>query len=113
MAVVSAAVGPIVAAAAIFDDAVCARAGFGRRARAQHFFPRLGQGCAVCHGTCLLFILPADLWGAFAMTVPAIFLLLRWAAMRRLGGFTGDVAGAQVELVEVALLLVLASRSVA
>jgi cobalamin synthase len=32
--------------------------------------------------------------------------------MRRLGGFTGDVAGAQVELVEVGLLLVLASRSV-
>lgn len=56
--------------------------------------------------------LPLDLWVAFLLATLAIFLLVRAAAMRRLGGFTGDVAGAQVELVEVGLLLVLACRSV-
>jgi adenosylcobinamide-GDP ribazoletransferase len=60
----------------------------------------------------LLFSFPLDLWLAFAMTSLSIFLLLRWATMSRLGGFTGDVAGAQVELVEAGLLLVLACRSV-
>ena len=38
----------------------------------------------------------------------AIVLWVRAATKRRLGGFTGDVAGALVELVEVGLLLVLA-----
>ncbi len=80
---------------------------------AQYF----SRSWAVCvllgSGVALLFILPLDLWCAFMMTPLAIFLLFRWAAMRRLGGFTGDVAGAQVELVEVGLLLVLACRSVA
>lgn len=80
---------------------------------AQHFSRTWARRVLFVTALSLLFILPADLWGAFAMTVLAIFLLLRWAAMSRLGGFTGDVAGAQVELVEVALLLVLASRSVA
>ena len=58
-------------------------------------------------------VFPLDLWSGFFMALLAIFLLVRWAAMRRLGGFTGDVAGAQVELIEVGLLLVLASRTVA
>lgn len=79
---------------------------------AQHF-PRnramlLLPGAAVL----LLFIVPFDLWCAFTLTTLAVFLLLRAAAMRRLGGFTGDIAGAQVELVEVGLLLVLACRTV-
>lgn len=41
-------------------------------------------------------------------TAMCVGWLIRRTAMRRLGGFTGDVAGAQVELLEVALLLVLA-----
>jgi adenosylcobinamide-GDP ribazoletransferase len=61
----------------------------------------------------MLVILPLDVWCAFAMLLAAICLMVRWAAMSRLGGFTGDVAGAQVELVEVGLLLALACRSVA
>jgi len=60
--------------------------------------------------TCLL--LPFDLWAASVMASLAIYLLVRVAAVRRHGGFTGDVAGAQVELVEVGLLLVLACRGV-
>jgi adenosylcobinamide-GDP ribazoletransferase len=79
---------------------------------AQHFSRTWARRVLFVSLLALVFILPLDLWGAFLMTVLAIFLLLRWAAMRRLGGFTGDVAGAQVELVEVGLLLVLASRSV-
>lgn len=80
---------------------------------AQHFSRAWARRVLFIMALALLCILPLDLWGASLMTALAIFLLLRWAAMRRLGGFTGDVAGAQVELVEVALLLVLASRSVA
>jgi adenosylcobinamide-GDP ribazoletransferase len=80
---------------------------------AQHFSRIWARRVLFVTALVLLFILPLDVWAAFLMTVLAIFLLLRWAAMRRLGGFTGDVAGAQLELVEVGLLLVLASRSVA
>jgi adenosylcobinamide-GDP ribazoletransferase len=80
---------------------------------AQHF--PVGAAKAVLVGiaiaTCLL--LPLDLWAASLMALLAIHLLVRVAAVRRLGGFTGDVAGAQVELVEVGLLLVLACRTVA
>lgn len=65
---------------------------------------------AIAVATCLL--LPLDLWAASLMVTLAIYLLVRVAAVRRLGGFTGDVAGAQVELVEVGLLLVLACRAV-
>lgn len=79
---------------------------------ARHFSRTWARRVLFITALALLFILPPDVWGGFLMTVLAIFLLLRWAAMRRLGGFTGDVAGAQVEWVEVGLLLVLASRSV-
>ena len=79
---------------------------------AQQFSPVLAW--RVLAGTALvtLFFLPLDLWAAFWMVLLALFLMVRWAAMSRLGGFTGDVAGAQVELVEVGLLLALASRGV-
>ena len=82
-------------------------------ALAQHFSRagalRVLAGLAVL----LLLVLPLDVWCAFAMLAVAICLAIRAAAMRRLGGFTGDVAGAQVELVELGLLLALASRGVA
>ena len=60
----------------------------------------------------LVLILPLAIWITVWITLLTIFLIIRWAAMNRLGGFTGDVAGAQVELVEVGLLVVLAYRSV-
>ncbi len=47
--------------------------------------------------------------GLFAIVVTALVLAaVRGAAMRRLDGFTGDVAGATIELVEVAALVALA-----
>ena len=80
---------------------------------AQHFSRKWAVSMLLGATTVCLFIFPLDLWLAFIMTPLAIFLLLRAATVRRIGGFTGDVAGAQVELVEVGLLLVLACRSVA
>jgi len=49
------------------------------------------------------------LWVAIAVLVGAaiVFVVLRQLALRRLGGFTGDVAGAQVELLELAVLFAL------
>tara|TARA_R110002049_G_scaffold21045_3_gene77363 strand:- start:517 stop:1287 length:771 start_codon:yes stop_codon:yes gene_type:complete len=79
---------------------------------AQHF-SRFWAKCLLAGVAALLLLLsPLDLWCAFVMTTVAVFLMIRAAAVRRLGGFTGDVAGAQIEWVEVGLLLVLASRSV-
>jgi adenosylcobinamide-GDP ribazoletransferase len=80
---------------------------------AQHFSRAWALRVLVSIAIVMLVILPLDVWCAFAMLLAAIFLMVRWAAMSRLGGFTGDVAGAQVELVEVGLLLALACRSVA
>lgn len=90
-----------------------------RYVRAQGLGETLAQQFSRGWARCMLisavivfmFVFPLDLWFAFIMTLLAIFLLLRWVAIRRLGGFTGDIAGAQVELVEVGLLLVLACRS--
>jgi len=52
-------------------------------------------------------LLPLSIWTVLMATTAAVFLLVRRAALQRLGGFTGDVAGALVELVELCLLLVL------
>ncbi len=79
---------------------------------AQHFSRTGAQRVLAGVAVLMLFILPLDVWCAFSMLLVAICLTVRWAAMRRLGGFTGDVAGAQVELVEVGLLLALACRGV-
>lgn len=79
---------------------------------AQHFPRAWAPRILVSVAVLLLFVLPLDVWCAFAMLTVAICLTIRWAAVRRLGGFTGDIAGAQIELVEVGLLLALASRTV-
>ncbi len=41
----------------------------------------------------------------------SVFMLLRWAVVARLGGITGDIAGAMVEKMEVVLLLLLVLMS--
>ena len=79
---------------------------------AQHFSRKWAVSLLFGAATVCFFIFPFDLWFAFIMALLAVFLVARAAAMRRLGGFTGDVAGAQVELVEVGLLVVLACRGV-
>jgi adenosylcobinamide-GDP ribazoletransferase len=80
---------------------------------AQHFSRAWAKRLLVAVTAVLLLLSPLDIWSAFVMITAAIFFMIRAAAVRRLGGFTGDVAGAQIEWVEVGLLLVLASRSVA
>ncbi|MCP4210284.1 MAG: adenosylcobinamide-GDP ribazoletransferase, partial [Halieaceae bacterium] len=52
-------------------------------------------------------LLPLSIWSILTATTVAVFMLVRRAALQRLGGFTGDVAGALVELVELSLLLAL------
>ena len=79
---------------------------------AQHFSRVWARRILIGVAVALFFFLPLDLWCAFFMALLTIFLLVRWATILRLGGFTGDVAGTQVELVEVGLLLVLACRNV-
>jgi adenosylcobinamide-GDP ribazoletransferase len=79
---------------------------------AQHFSAGAAKAVLAVIVVAACMLLPLDLSVALLLATLAIFLLVRAAAMRRLGGFTGDVAGAQVELVEVGLLLVLACRSV-
>ena len=52
-------------------------------------------------------LLPAVLWSYLLLLSLLLFVPVRRAAMARLGGFTGDVAGAQVELIELVLMLAL------
>jgi adenosylcobinamide-GDP ribazoletransferase len=69
--------------------------------------PRIACALALAAGVtaCVCSGMPGAL--AFVAAV-AVFALWRRACMRRLGGMTGDTAGALVELVEVAVLLCVA-----
>ena len=80
---------------------------------AEQFSPRWGRRVVVGMAIATFFFLPLDLWSGFWLTLTGIFLFIRWMSMSRLGGFTGDVAGAQVECVELGLLLLLVSRGMA
>jgi len=53
-----------------------------------------------------VWFLLAGLGFALVVTAIAVTLLLRWLMLQRIGGLTGDMAGANVELVEVVLLVV-------
>jgi adenosylcobinamide-GDP ribazoletransferase len=46
-----------------------------------------------------------------ALAAASIFLIMRTALMRALGGTTGDTAGAMVELIETAVLVAIAAQS--
>lgn len=71
-------------------------------------FSHLWGWCVLAGGAvATLFFLPLGLWATLWLTMALVFALIRCAANRRLGGFTGDVAGSQVEFVELGLLLVL------
>ena len=48
-----------------------------------------------------------------AAAAGVVYLLMRWAFIRRLGGMTGDCAGAMIELIELLSLVVLALQSTA
>lgn len=79
---------------------------------AQHFSTGAAKAVLAAIAAATLLALPLGLWLVCMMATAAILLFVRRTAVRRLGGFTGDVAGSQVELVEVGLLLVLACRTV-
>ena len=79
---------------------------------AEQFSPVAARRLLALVAIVTLFFLPLDIWGGLWLGLVIVFVLVRRAALQRLGGFTGDVAGALVELVECALLLVLASRVV-
>jgi adenosylcobinamide-GDP ribazoletransferase len=69
------------------------------------------QACMLALLLTLVFGLACGGRGAVAMVVAvAVFATWRAACLRRLGGFTGDTAGAMAELVEMAVLVALALR---
>jgi len=95
------------AVALLFVTTPYVRAGGLGEALANH----APQG-AVLFGA--LALLPLLFWGVGGVAVPVLAaalllsLWLRRRVMRRLGGFTGDIAGALLELLECAALLVIA-----
>jgi adenosylcobinamide-GDP ribazoletransferase len=80
---------------------------------AQHFSRQWAGRVVAIIAIALFLLLPFGRWFVLSLVLLAVFGFVRWLALNRLGGFTGDVAGAQVELTEVALLLALASGSMA
>lgn len=60
-------------------------------------------------GGCALFALVVVGWGAFAVLLVGalLFYWLRSLMVQRLGGTTGDTAGAMIEIIEVGVLVVL------
>lgn len=86
--------------------ALCASRGLGQ-ALADHLPRRAGrQVLAVVALGCVLL---AGYLGVFTLLLSAVvFFWLRQLMLRRLGGTTGDTAGALLELLEVAVLVGLA-----
>jgi adenosylcobinamide-GDP ribazoletransferase len=83
------------------------RAGGLGQALADHL-PR-SAGKQVLGASALACVLIAGLSGVFAVALAALlFVWLRQVMLRRLGGTTGDTAGALLELLEVAVLVGLA-----
>jgi adenosylcobinamide-GDP ribazoletransferase len=83
------------------------RAGGLGQALADHL-PRLA-GKQVLAVSAVVCVLIAGLGGVFAVVIAALgFVWLRQVMLRRLGGTTGDTAGALLELLEMAVLVGLA-----
>jgi adenosylcobinamide-GDP ribazoletransferase len=83
----------------------------GMGAAMQRHLPRRAAW-AVLMLTWALVLLPLSAlsWAAVvALSVPAVLVFLRWrrSLRQRLGGYTGDGAGALVELTETGMLLAL------
>lgn len=60
----------------------------------------------------LLLIVPAGLWLTWMILSGTLLLLWRLLMLKRLGGFTGDCAGALIEVTEMFLLLAVAMQAV-
>lgn len=72
---------------------------------ARHFPRSWGLGLTLAAMLLFLVLLPWALWLTLGLILFAVTAAVRGAAAARLGGFTGDIAGAQVEIAETALLL--------
>ena len=79
-------------------------AGIGTGLGAHAWRPGIALATALVVATCAL-ALPAPLLGLWLLVAGGVFALWRRAMVTRLGGFTGDGAGALVTLTEVALLV--------
>jgi adenosylcobinamide-GDP ribazoletransferase len=101
---------PVIGRAAmlgLFLDTPYVRAGGLGQALADHLPRRLGvQVLGVTTVACVLIAGWAGLWAVLSAT--AGFLWLRQLMIKRLGGSTGDTAGAMLELLEVLVLVTLA-----
>lgn len=70
------------------------------------YFPKpLSWGVLLLVMSVGFLLLPGMLWVLWLMVALLVCMAVRWAALKRIQGFTGDIAGAQVELIEVALLV--------
>ncbi|CAK9888008.1 MULTISPECIES: adenosylcobinamide-GDP ribazoletransferase [Pseudomonas] len=100
---------PLIGRAALLGLFLCTpyvRSGGLGQALADHL-PR-GLGKLVLLGSALACVLLAGLKGLWVLLVAAVvFAWLRHLMVRRLGGTTGDTAGAMLELLELAVLLAL------
>jgi adenosylcobinamide-GDP ribazoletransferase len=72
---------------------------------ASHFPKSLAKGVLLAVSFVLILILPFSIWLLWMAVTLLVCGAVRSATLKRLKGFTGDIAGAQVELVEVALLV--------
>ncbi len=101
---------PLIGRAAMLGLFLCTpyvRAGGLGQALAQHLPRRAGRMVLVLSG--LACVLLAGKQGALALLLAAVvFFWLRGLMVRRLGGTTGDTAGALLELLELAVLVGLA-----
>jgi adenosylcobinamide-GDP ribazoletransferase len=70
------------------------------------FQPRHGSILVIVITAALIFLLTDDRYLWPVLTAAGVFLLLRNLMLRRIGGTTGDTAGALVEITEAAVLLV-------
>lgn len=70
------------------------------------FQPRQGSIFVIILTVTLIFLLTGNRYLWLLLTAVAVFLLLRNLMLHRIGGTTGDTAGALVEISEVAILLV-------
>ncbi|MBS0497812.1 MAG: adenosylcobinamide-GDP ribazoletransferase [Proteobacteria bacterium] len=69
------------------------------------FQPRHGSIFVIILTVALIFALTGDRYSWLILTAIAVFLLLRHLMLRRIGGTTGDTAGALVEITEAVVLL--------
>lgn len=101
------AITPILARAAVlllFQTTEYVRPGGLGEALARHYSYRRGTALLVCLALGLIMLLGYT-GLIFIFIMLSVVLLMRWLMIKRIGGTTGDTAGAVVEVVEISILL--------